>query len=109
MEIEVESCIQGHHVYSTIWTPVLGELLSSKRELDNAEDQYVVTVCRVNGIVIGHIPKKISFLCAVFIKRDGTIQCIASAIYCHILPTFTFCFGVAELEGECFFSLEVSL
>ena len=38
MEIEVESYIRGHHVYSTIWTPVLGELLTCKRELDNTED-----------------------------------------------------------------------
>ena len=45
------------------------ELLSCKRELDNsAEDQYVIAVCRVDGIVVGHIPKKLSFLCAVFIK-----------------------------------------
>jgi len=38
MEIEVESCSQGHHVCSTIWTPVLGELLTCKRELNNAKD-----------------------------------------------------------------------
>ena len=35
MEIEVESCVRGHHVYSTIWNPVLGERLTYKRELDN--------------------------------------------------------------------------
>ena len=86
MEIEVKICIQHHHLYSTIWTPVLGELLPCKSELDNTKDQYVVVVCRVNGIVVGHITKKISFLCAVFIKRGGTIQCIVSAIYHHIFP-----------------------
>ena len=46
MEIEVKIYIRGHHMYSTIWTPVLGELLSCKRELDNAaKDRYVVAVC----------------------------------------------------------------
>ena len=75
-----------HHLYSTIWTPVLRELLSCKSELDNTKDRYVVAVCRINGIVVGHIPKKISFLCAIFIKRGGTIQCIVSAIYHHIIP-----------------------
>ena len=35
---------------------VLGELLSCERELDNAEDRYVVAVCKVNGIIVGHIP-----------------------------------------------------
>ena len=77
-------------MYSTIWTPVLGELLSCKRELDNAEDQYVVAVYRVDGIVVGQIPKKISFLCAVFIKRGSTIQCIVSTIYRHIFPHLDF-------------------
>ena len=88
MEIEVESCIRGHHVYSTIWTPVLGELLSCKRELGNAKDQYAVVVCRVDGIVIGHIPRKVSFLCAIFIRRGGTIQCIVNGDcqYSHDLP-----------------------
>ena len=73
-------------MYSTIWAPVLRELLSCIRELDNAEDRYVVTVCRVNSVIISHIPKKMSFLCAVFIKRGGTKQFIVSAIHCHILP-----------------------
>ena len=78
-------------MYSTIWTPVLGELLSCKSELDNTENRYIVTVSKVNNIVIGHIPKKISFLCAVFIKRvRGTIQCIVSAIYRHIFPHLDF-------------------
>ena len=71
-------------MYSTIWAPVLGELLSSKRELNNAKDWYIVAVCRVDSTIIDHIPKKI-FLCAVFIKRGGIIQCIVSAIYHHIL------------------------
>ena len=89
MEKEFESCIWGYHMYSTIWTPVLGELLSCKSELDNTEDRYIVIVCKVNNIIVGHIPKKISFLCAVFIKRVcGTIQCIVSAIYRHIFPTW---------------------
>ena len=75
-------------MYSTIWTPLLGELLSCKRELDNAKDQYAVTVCRVDGIIIGHIPRKISFLCGVFIRRGGTIQCIVNedSRYSHDLP-----------------------
>ena len=88
MEIEFESCIRGHHMYSTIWTPVSGKLLSWKRELDNAEDQYAVVVCRVDGIVVGHIPRKISFLCAVFIRRGGTIQYIVNGDhqYSHDFP-----------------------
>ena len=49
--IEVKSCIRGHHVYSSIWTPVLHELLTCQRELDNAEDKYAVAVRKGEGIV----------------------------------------------------------
>ena len=88
MDIEVESCVRGHHVYSTIWTPVLGELLSCRRELDNSEDRYAVAICNVADTVIGHIPRKISFLCSVFIRRGGVIRCIVNGDrqYSHDLP-----------------------
>ena len=65
------------------------KLLPCKRELGNAKDPYVVTVCRVNSIVADHIPKK-TFLCAVFIKKGSTIQCIVSAIYHHLLTYLDF-------------------
>ena len=80
---------------------VRGTIILQKRmpKIDN----YVVAVCRatsramVDGIIVSHIPKKISCLCAVFIKRGSTIQCIVSAIYHCIFPTLTFCSGVAKL------------
>ena len=61
MEIEVESCVRGHHVYSIIWNPVLGERLTCKRELDNVEDRYAVAICKDEDTVVGHVPRKISF------------------------------------------------
>ena len=57
MDIEVESCIRGHHVYSTIWTPVLGELLTYKRELDNSEDGYAVAICKVEDTAVHEMEK----------------------------------------------------
>ena len=78
MEIEVESCVRGHHVYSTIWNPVLGERLTCKRELDNVEDRYAVAICKDEDTVVGHVPRKISFLCSVFIRRGGSIHCLVN-------------------------------
>ena len=66
--------------------------------------QYVV-----DGIVIIHIPKKISFLCAVFIKRGGTIQCIVSVIYHRIFPHLDFLLWCGKIVGRMLLSLEVSL
>ena len=39
-------------MYSTIWIPVLGELLTCKRELDNSEDRYAVAICKVEDTII---------------------------------------------------------
>ena len=73
-------------MHSTIWTPVLGELLTCKRELDNSEDQYAVAICNVKDTVISHIARKISFLCSVFIRRGGVIRCIVNGDGHHGVP-----------------------
>ena len=57
MDIEVESCVCSHHVYSTIWIPVLGELLTCKRELDNSEDRYAVAICKIEDTIILEMEK----------------------------------------------------
>ena len=40
----LESYIHGHHVYHTIWTPIIGEVLPVKRELTNDYDRFAVAV-----------------------------------------------------------------
>ena len=36
---EVESCVCGHHVFCSIWSPRIGEQLTFKRDLGNAQDE----------------------------------------------------------------------
>ena len=38
------SVIRGFHVYKAIWTPTIGEELSTDREHGNPADQYAVAV-----------------------------------------------------------------
>ena len=75
-------CVQHNMDFCVRETVIL------KREMNNAENWYAVTVCRVNSIVISHIPRKISFLCAELIRRGGIIQCIVNRDhwYSHDLP-----------------------
>ena len=75
MEIVVDGCVRGFHVYQEIWTPVIGECLHCKRERDNAEDRHAVAVCKSVDVVVGHVPRSISCLCSAFIRRGGTIDC----------------------------------
>ena len=59
------------HQYQEIWTPILGECLSSSRELGNRYDPF----CIKEGIgTVGHVPKKTSSTCAMFLQLGGTIN-----------------------------------
>ena len=56
MEIVVDCCMRGFHVYQEIWTPVIDECLHCKRERDNVEDRHAVAVCKSLDIMVGHVP-----------------------------------------------------
>jgi len=69
----IDSMVRGHHVYQEVWTPVIGEYLDCAREEENAQDRCAVAVLKLNTIV-GHLPRAISTVCSLFIRRSGSIQ-----------------------------------
>ena len=74
----IDSCVR-HHVSKHFWTPTIGETLVYKREPDNPTDVYAVAVM-VNSIVVGHVPRKISAACSLFLRRNGsTLHCTITA------------------------------
>lgn len=66
------SVIRGHHVYKSIWTPVIGETLHVRIEENNEYDRFAVSVLREDEIV-GHIPQEISRLFSSFLNRGGAV------------------------------------
>ena len=66
LELDVESCIQGHHVFKSIWTSTIGERSTSKREIENEKDRYAVAVIQ-DHTMVGHIPRKISAACSLLL------------------------------------------
>ena len=70
----VESCVRGYHIYKDIWDATIGEELQCARESDNSNDRYAVAV-RKNDAVVGHVPRTISRVCALFLERNGAINC----------------------------------
>ena len=72
---EINRCVRGHHIYKRVWTPVLGEELKCRIEEDNVEDRYGFAVLR-ESILVGHIPRKVSAACYLFIKRNDCISCV---------------------------------
>ena len=70
----IPSCVRGHHIYKQIWTLTVGEVLCCACEHGNVSDRYTVSVLKDNKIV-GHLPRKLSRVCAFFIGRGGSISC----------------------------------
>ena len=75
----VNSMIRGYHIYKDIWeNPTIGEELCCQREVGNPKDPLTVAVIKPiagENTVIGHVPRIISSLCSLFIRRGGAIKC----------------------------------
>ena len=73
MEVcERNSCVHGYHIYKDIWDAVIDEELLCEREPNNRSDQYAVAI-KKDGIIIGHLPHKISRACSLFLRRGNEI------------------------------------
>ena len=78
MEVyERNSGIRGYHVYKYIWDAVIGQELQCKRQPHNGSDRYAVAV-KKNEILIGHLPRKISRACSLFLRRGNEITCFVT-------------------------------
>ena len=53
-----------------IWEAATGEILIC----DDGRDRYAVAV-KKSGTIIGHLPRKLSRVCLLFLRRGGTIIC----------------------------------
>ena len=72
--MERECCVRGYHVYIDVWDASIGEELDCHREPNNAKDPYAVKVVK-SSVVVGHVPKKLSRIYSLFIRRGGVIKC----------------------------------
>ena len=78
----IDSMARGYHQYKDVWeNPVYGEELNCARDIGNSHDPMAVTVLKeIDGasVTVGHLPRRISALCSVFLRRGGTIRCIVN-------------------------------
>ena len=71
-EHTIESAVCGFHVYRDVWVPVLHEVLQTKQEFGNAEDQHAVAVIKSVSSTdsgqqtVGHVPRSVSRICWYF-------------------------------------------
>ena len=73
---KAESCVRGYHTHSAVWVATVGEQLHVQcaQECRNGKDPFAVAVLNGSDIV-GYIPRKISRLCWLFIRKGGRITC----------------------------------
>ena len=74
VSFSVEAVVRGYHTYKHIWAAVYGEELPCEREAGNRVDAFAVAVMK-DGTVVGHVPKKISSVCSLYLRRGGSIIC----------------------------------
>jgi len=69
-----DSEVMGYHIYKDVWEPTNGEVLACLRETGNDFDCFAVSVMK-DAVIVGHVPRRISSICSMFLLNDGTIKC----------------------------------
>ena len=69
----VDATVRGYHIYHDVRDAV-GEQLLCERELSNYHDPFAVAIVK-SLVTVGHVPRKISSICSMFLRRGGCIHC----------------------------------
>ena len=65
--------VVGRLEYKSLWSPVMGRKLPSEHDVLNVHKLFAVAVMKDDNIV-GHVPRKISTVCSLFLRRGGLIE-----------------------------------
>ena len=95
-----DSCVRGYHEYKSIWDASVEESLHCSREVDNPNDDHVVTVIR-RGVTVGYVPRYVSRGFSLFIQLRGNITAT-------VVSTRRYSRGLSQggLEISCQYTLE---
>ena len=67
-------CVRGYHIDKEIWEAANGETLLCVAEPENSHDRNTVAGEK-DGKVIGCLPRKVSRLFTLFLKKGGNVHC----------------------------------
>ena len=74
----IDSMVRGYHDYQSIWdNPLADRDLLCEREMGNSHNLQVVAIKKMIGgtlQVTGCVPRKISSVCFIFLRRGGSIK-----------------------------------
>ena len=75
---EMDSCVRGHHISKTFWSPTIGEELLYQSEEVNSKDPYAVALVeKTKGAVVGHVRTEKDFcgMFTVYSERRRSVHC----------------------------------
>jgi len=81
--------IHEYHEYKHIWeSPSPADHLFCQREIGSPHNTHAVAIkgsVAGDGTVatVGHVPRKISTICSIFIRREGSIICVVNGMRCY--------------------------
>ena len=78
-EVEKLCCVRGYHLYKDVWEASSGQRLMCEREPRNPQDCYAVAA-KKGGTVVGLLPRKLSRVCLLFLRRRGKLFCSVSGL-----------------------------
>ena len=81
-KVDFETVIRGHHVYKSVWSPVIDQVLECKRDTRaEAQDRYsVYLISNQKETLAGHIPIELSRLLKNFIEENAENKLCARVI-----------------------------
>ena len=81
----IDAMVREYHVYKDIWdaSSAIGDEFNRKREPGNRNDTHAVAITK-EDVTIGHVPRAISPICSIFIRRGGTIKCLITGGRCYL-------------------------
>ena len=78
----VDAMVHGYGDYQSVWQASLGENLKCVREVGNRSDVFALAVVKA-GETVGHLPRKISSICSIFLRNGGDIVCDETGLRRH--------------------------
>ena len=78
----VQAMVCGYHVYKSIWDAACDDnIFLCEREIGIPHD--LSSTAAKKGIMVGHVLRKISATCFMFIHWGGTILCRVNGSWCY--------------------------
>ncbi len=72
--LEGESSVRSFHVDKELWTTYVGENVRCIHESGKRDDSFAVAV-KHGSDTVGHVPRKVSCICSLFLRHGGSISC----------------------------------